>query len=35
MLLAAPNSAAAAAFIQFVLGPAGSAILTDDGFGTP
>jgi molybdate transport system substrate-binding protein len=35
MLLESPHPEAAAAFIEFVLGPAGSKILSDDGFGTP
>ncbi|NYF11449.1 molybdate transport system substrate-binding protein [Leifsonia sp. AK011] len=35
VLLAAPNPAAAAAFVEFVLGPEGTSILTDDGFGAP
>ena len=35
MLRTAPRPEAAAAFIEFVLGPTGQKILTDDGFGTP
>lgn len=35
VLRVAPNRAAAAAFVEFVLGPEGTSILNDDGFGTP